>query len=151
MAKVLDFGLARSETAENPEAGNEGLPLDEDLPADLPVAEASWWMPSRAVRTRLGALVDTPANMSPEQARGEPATAASAVYALGLLLQELFTGRPPYEAGLSGSLLLVKAAEGDTLPVEGIRDPDLAALIRRLKSLAPEARPTSAAPATSST
>ncbi|MES1211528.1 MAG: tetratricopeptide repeat protein, partial [Acidobacteriota bacterium] len=44
-------------------------------------------------------------------------------------------------------LLLVKAAEGDTLPVEGVRDTDLAALIRRLKSLAPEARPTSAAAA----
>jgi serine/threonine-protein kinase len=140
-AKVLDFGLARSETADG---GGESLPLDEDLPPDLPVAEASWWMPSQAVHTHLGALVGTPANMSPEQARGERATAASDAYALGLLLQELFSGRPPYPAGLSGPLLLVKAADGDTLPVEGVRDPDLAALIRRLKALAPEARPTAA-------
>ena len=92
------------------------------------------------------ALVGTPASMSPEQARGEPATMASDACALGLLLQELFTGQPAYEPGLSDDLLLVKAADGDTLPVRGI-DPDLATLIRRLKAQAPEARPTAAAAA----
>jgi eukaryotic-like serine/threonine-protein kinase len=92
------------------------------------------------------ALIGTPASMSPEQARGEPATMASDACALGLLLQELFTGRPAYEPGLSEPLLLVKAADGDTLPVRGI-DPDLAALIRCLKAQAPEARPTAAAAA----
>ena len=88
-------------------------------------------------------LVGTPASMSPEQARGEPATAASDAFALGLLLQELFTGRPAYEPGLSEPLQLIKAADADTLPVRGI-DPDLAALIRRLEAAAPEARPTAA-------
>ena len=149
VAKVLDFGLARSEAgnaeeenAREENAEEESGPASAAEPPDPPPAGASWWMPSQGAGTELGALVGTPANMSPEQARGEPATAASDAYALGLLLQELFTGRPPYEAGLSPSLLLVKAADGDTLPVEKIRDPDLAALIRRLKALAPEARPT---------
>ncbi|HSF43137.1 MAG TPA: serine/threonine-protein kinase [Thermoanaerobaculia bacterium] len=123
--KVLDFGLARSE------AGGESV-----YPAD----GASWWMPPPAGGTGAGDLLGTPASMSPEQARGEPATAASDAYALGLLLHEIFTGRPAYEAGLSEPLLLVKAAEGDVLPVRGI-DPDLAALIRRLEAVAPEARP----------
>jgi tRNA A-37 threonylcarbamoyl transferase component Bud32/Tfp pilus assembly protein PilF len=91
-------------------------------------------------------LVGTPASMSPEQARGKPATAASDAFALGLLLQELFTGRPAFEPGLSEPLLLVKAADADTLPVRGI-DKDLAALIRRLEAAAPEARPTAAAAA----
>jgi serine/threonine-protein kinase len=91
--------------------------------------------------------VGTCGNMSPEQARREPATAASDVYSFGLLLQELFTGRPPYEPGLTEPMVLVKAADGDTLPLTGVRDPDLAALIRRLESLAPEARPTAAAAA----
>jgi tRNA A-37 threonylcarbamoyl transferase component Bud32 len=142
-AKVLDFGLARSEAAGASEENEDesGPASAAELP-DLRAVGASWWMPSQGAGTELGALVGTPANMSPEQARGEPATAASDAYALGLLLQELFTGRPPYEAGLSSSLLLVKAADGDTLPVEKVRDPDLAALIRRLKALAPEARPT---------
>ncbi|HSG41048.1 MAG TPA: serine/threonine-protein kinase, partial [Thermoanaerobaculia bacterium] len=134
--KVLDFGLARSETA-----GEEGHAPAAAPPADALPAGASWWMPSLAGRDGMDALVGTPASMSPEQARGEPATAASDAYSLGLLLQEIFTGRPPYEEGLSPSLLLVKAADGDTLPVQGI-DPDLAALLRRLKAVAPEARPT---------
>lgn len=116
--KVLDFGLARLDG-----------PLDGIDESDEDAA-----------------LVGTPASMSPEQARGEPATMASDACALGLLLQELFTGRPAYEPGLSEPLLLVKAADGDTLPVRGI-DPDLAALIRRLKAQAPEARPTAAAAA----
>jgi len=146
--KVLDFGLARSEAA-NPAdpAGIEAPGMAEATEASLAdslPSGASWWMPSLTGHTALGALMGTPASMSPEQARGEPATAASDAYALGLLLQELFTGRPPYEPGLSPSLLLVKAADGDTLPISGIRDGDLARLIRRLKALAPEARPTAA-------
>src|SRR6185436_308487 len=143
--KVLDFGLARSEAMDS---GDESASLPE-APAPRPPSRdvVGFWMPSVASRTALGALVGTPASMSPEQARGAPATAASDVYALGLLLQELFTGRPPYESGLSEDLLLIKAADGDTLPVEGVRDADLAALIRRLKALAPEARPTAAAAA----
>ena len=78
--------------------------------------------------------------MSPEQARGEPATTASDMYSCGLLLQEIFTGHPPFEPGIDRVTLLARAAKGETVAVTGI-DPDLAALIARLKSLAPAERP----------
>ncbi len=147
--KVLDFGLARSEQP-NPGEWQTGdfAPIDE-AEASLLWSERASGRSSgepaavaRAVeRSRLQSVLGTVSSMSPEQARGEPATAASDAYSLGLLLQELFTGRAPYESGLSHELLLIKAAEGDTLPASGA-GPDLATLINRLKSLAPEARPT---------
>ncbi|MES1244771.1 MAG: serine/threonine-protein kinase [Acidobacteriota bacterium] len=148
--KVLDFGLARSDE-ESEKIEEEDAPV---AAGDLPAAGSPWWVPSESLfipasiqaTTLRDGLVGTPSSMSPEQARGEPATAASDAFALGLLLQELFTGRPPYEPGLSMPLQLVKAADGDTLPVQGI-DPDLAAMVRSLKAVAPEARPTAAAAA----
>jgi serine/threonine protein kinase/Tol biopolymer transport system component/tetratricopeptide (TPR) repeat protein len=45
--------------------------------------------------TVVGARIVTPAYASPEQMRGEPATVRSDIYALGVVLFELLTGRRP--------------------------------------------------------
>jgi serine/threonine-protein kinase len=67
--KVTDFGLARRLE------GDEGLTLS-------------------------GVPVGTPSYMAPEQARGDKRAVGPAtdVYALGAVLYELFTGRPPFRA-----------------------------------------------------
>jgi serine/threonine-protein kinase len=65
--KVLDFGIAKLSTDE----AQESL-------------------------TRTGAVVGTPAYLSPEQAQGNPVVPASDLYSLGIVFYEMLAGIPPF-------------------------------------------------------
>jgi len=135
--KVLDFGLARHVVppADSDISGEYGRITDgEDPERDL----------DRSMLTLLGDVVGTPRYLSPEQARGEQLTAASDMFSFGLVMQEMWTGRPPYDVDIGAQELVAKAMWGDIEPVEGI-DSHIAEFIRDLTSLAPQRRPSASA------
>ncbi len=87
--------------------------------------------------TRTGALLGTPAFMSPEQASGERIDARADLYSLGATLYQLATGSLPY----SGGTHQVMAALAQGRPISPLRRQpamgmELAAVIERL--MAPE-------------
>jgi eukaryotic-like serine/threonine-protein kinase len=65
--------------------------------------------------TQVGSVVGTAAYLSPEQVRGDEATPATDVYALGVVLYQFLAGRLPYE-GSSLAELAVRQQNEKPLP-----------------------------------
>lgn len=90
-----------------------------------------------------GLVIGTPAYLSPEQARGEPATAASDVFSLGATLQFALTGEGPFGTG-DPRVVLVRAARGDIASLPRSVDSPLRRQIGRMLDSRPERRPAAA-------
>jgi serine/threonine-protein kinase len=105
-AKVLDFGVAAFSNAQG------GLDF---------------------TQTHSGAIIGTPFYMAPEQMRGQPIDHRADVYALGVTLYELLSGRRPFYATAYADLIL-QIANTTPVPLEELV-PDLpaglAAIVRR--------------------
>jgi serine/threonine-protein kinase len=81
--KVMDFGVA-------------GFQQEED---------------DRSALTAQGTVLGTAAYMSPEQAQGYGVDPRADLYSLGVVLFEMLTGRPPFQANSAVSLLIAHVSE----------------------------------------
>jgi ligand-binding sensor domain-containing protein len=86
--------------------------------------------------TASGAIIGTPAYMSPEQGMGQPVDYRCDIYSLGVVLYELVIGRVPFEAETPLAVLLKHV--NDPLPLPRQIKPDLPAAVERviLKAMA---------------
>lgn len=142
--KVLDFGLARWMNRSRHAVVS---PRRRIAAVGQPEAVSAFAEPRTPASrreflpTEAGVAMGTPMYMSPEQARGEELTPASDMFAFGLMLQILFTGAEPHPEFMGSRDVMLRVAQGETNPVQGIAG-DVAALINRLKQAAPADRPT---------
>ena len=92
-----------------------------------------------------GELSGTPAYMAPEQLAGKPATVQSDIYALGLVLYELFTGKKAFEAATLAEWRRKHSEEPPPAPSTAVRemDPIVEGVILRCLEKEPRERPRS--------
>jgi len=113
--KVLDFGLAKTRES----SGDAATDL-----AHAPTATATL--------TALGAILGTTAYMAPEQACGRPVDARADIWAFGVVLWEMLTGRRPFDGEtVSDVLAAVLRDEPDWDALPRRLSPALVRLLRR--------------------
>ncbi|HYO74280.1 MAG TPA: protein kinase [Archangium sp.] len=116
--KVLDFGLAKQGATPN----------------------------AATPQTRASMIVGTPEYMAPEQACGQPVSPRTDLYAVGIILFEMLTGRLPFRGDSPMHVAIQQVQAQPPAPaslVDGL-PPELDALVLRLLAKEPEQRPASA-------
>jgi non-specific serine/threonine protein kinase len=121
--KVLDFGLAKLEA---PDSGDDA-------------AQAAT---IAGLHSTAGQIMGTVPYMAPEQVRGEAVDSRTDVFAFGIVLYELATGRRPFEGSTQGGIssAILRDAPPSLASVRADAPADLERIIARCLEKAPRAR-----------
>ena len=131
--KVLDFGLAK---AMDPPAGSASA-------ADLARSPTLMNSPTMTAAhgTQLGVILGTAAYMAPEQARGGAVDKRADIWAFGVVLYEMLTGRSLFAADtVSDTLAGVLKSEIDLAKLPAGTPPAIRRLLRRCLERNPKNR-----------
>jgi hypothetical protein len=92
------------------------------------------------------ASAGTPAYMAPEQLIGDQVTEKSDIYSLGLIIYEVFTGKPAYDAASKDELLRQRVSSQPAAPSTIVPDldPEVESVIQQCLAKEPKDRPRSA-------
>src|SRR5215469_958505 len=101
-AKLLDFGLAKWQ-----QRANSGVPLSE-LPTE------------KSDVTATGTILGTLQYMAPEQVEGKEADARTDIFAFGVVVYEMATGKKAFD-GKSQASLIAKILETDPVPMSALQ------------------------------
>jgi len=127
--KVLDFGLAK---AMDPAGAASGAPSASQLAASPTLTLGA---------TQMGVILGTAAYMSPEQAKGLAVDKRADIWAFGVVLYEMLTGKRLFEAPSVPETLaqvLTRTAELEELPAA--TPPPIRSLLRRCLERNPKNR-----------
>jgi len=134
--KVLDFGLARALEGEGPAASSST-----ESPTMSPTLSPTLQSPITGALTGANVILGTAAYMSPEQARGKPVDKRCDIWAFGVILFEMLTGRSLFAGETVSDTLaavLKTEPEWDSLPPK--TPPRIVRLLRRCLERDPQKR-----------
>ena len=124
--KVLDFGLAKLTTKEVATAGSPGLSQSPTLTLHA---------------THFGVILGTAAYMSPEQAKGKAVDRRADIWAFGVVLCEMLTGRQMYDAEtVPETLARILERQPDLTGLPATTPPVVRALLERCLTKDPRRR-----------
>ena len=132
--KVLDFGLAKAMVGD-PSGGSSDVMDSPTLTA------AAFARGSGGPGTQMGVILGTAAYMSPEQAKGKPVDRRTDIWAFGVIVFEMLSGRRGYEADdVSETLAAVLTRDVDWNALPASTPPRLIALLRDCLARDPKQR-----------
>ena len=136
VADALDFAHRQGVTHRDVKPANIMVDFERDVVklTDFGIAHIA-----DATNTRTGLVLGTPSFMSPEQMAGDRVDGRSDLYALGVTLFQLLTGRLPFE-GASMSAL-VRAIASEAPPDVRTLRPELPPMLADIVALALQKRP----------